>query len=194
MTKRACPTGAAWLGFPSQAPDPGGTALFAASRLCLVIALALALTGCLQTEPYVSSGFRLPGALTDPSQSLLPLAREALRAGHQLEHQGSDESVDQYYRAAVYSYAAITVTAAVVGMEHPDALEARDIYNEGLRDCLRAAQEFSRIDARSHLTVNTPAGAHAVPIAHRGFVWKPGDFGRLVDPTRLDRNPNQHGV
>ena len=64
-------------------------------------------------------------------------ARAALRAGHRLEHQGSDESVDQYYRAAVYSYGAIVVTAAVVGTGHPDALEAREIYNEGLRDCLR---------------------------------------------------------
>jgi hypothetical protein len=111
-----------------------------------------------------------------------------------LEHEGSDESVDQYYRAAVCSYAALTVTGAVVGTEHPDALEAREIYNEGLRDCLRAAQHFGRVDARSHLLVNTPAGALSVPIAHRGFVWKPEDFNRLVDPTRLNRNPNEHGA
>ena len=42
--------------------------------------------------------------------------------------------------------------------------------------------------------MNTPAGAHSVPIAHRGFVWKPEDFHRVVDPTRLPRNPNEHGV
>ena len=33
-----------------------------------------------------------------------------------------------------------------------------------------------------------------MPITHRGFVWKPEDFGRLVDPTRLDPNPNEHGA
>ncbi len=154
----------------------------------------MALSGCRQTEPYVTSGRNLPAAAMAGSRSLLPRAREALRAGHRLEHQGSAESVDQYYRAAVFAYAAVTVTAAVVGTEHPDALEARAIYNEGLRDCLRAAQEHGRVDARSHLTVNTPAGTHAVPIAHRGFVWKAADFGRLIDPTRLDRNPNEHGV
>ena len=58
--------------------------------------------------------------------------RAALRVGHRLEHQGSAESVDQYYQAAVFSYAAISVTAAVVGTDHPDALEAREIYNERL--------------------------------------------------------------
>jgi len=160
----------------------------------LVVVLAIALTGCRQTDPYVTSGLNLPPAATAGSRSLLPRARAALHAGHRLEHQGSDECVDQYYRAAVYSYAAITLTESVVGTEHPDAALAREIYNESLGDCLRAAQEHGRIDARSHLIVNTPAGSHVVPITHRGFVWKPEDFGRLVDPTRLDRNPNEHGV
>ena len=82
-------------------------------------------------SPYLTSGLSLPAATTAGSRSLLPSARAALHAGHRLEHQGSDESVDQYYRAAVYSYAAITVTAAVVGTEHPDAAGAREIYNEG---------------------------------------------------------------
>ena len=160
----------------------------------LALVFVLAMTGCRQTEPYVSSGISFPSIPTAGSQSLLPRAGTALRTGHRLEHEGSDASVDQYYRAAVYSYAAITVTAETVGTDHPDALEAREIYNEGLRDCLRAAQQFGRVDARSHLIVNTPAGAYSVPIMHRGFVWKPEDFGRLADPTRLDRNPNEHGI
>ncbi len=158
------------------------------------ICLAVALTGCRQTDTYVSPGPTLPATATASSRSLIPQARAALRAGHRLEREGSDTSVDQYYRAAVYSYAAITVTAATVGAEHSDALDAREIYNEALRDCLRAAQQFCRVDARSHLIVNTPAGTHDVPITHHGFVWKPEDFGRLADPTRLDRNPNEHGT
>ena len=76
----------------------------------------------------------------------------------------------------------------------PTSPSARDLYNEGLRDCLRSAQEFGRIDARSHLLVNTPAGSQTVPIAHHGFVWQAEDFGPLADPTRLGRNPNEHGV
>jgi hypothetical protein len=172
----------------------GNLARLAGSRLGLLTVLAFALAGCAQTEPYVPTRLQLPAAFTAPSRSLIPRARAALRAGHRLEHEGSDESVDQYYRSAVYSYAAITVTAAVVGTEHPDALAAREIYNEALRDCLRAALHFGRLDARSHLLVNTPAGAHSIPIAHRGFVWKPEDFNRVVDPTRLDRNPNEHGA
>ena len=111
-----------------------------------------------------------------------------------MEHEKSDQSVDRYYEAAVYAYGAYTVATATVGPDHPDVAEARDLYNEGLRDCLRSAQEYGRIDARSHLVVNTPAGSQTVPITHRGFVWKPEDFGRLADPTRLGRNPNEHGA
>ncbi len=154
----------------------------------------MALGGCRQTEPRVVAVLPRPLVTTRESRSLLPRARSALGAGHRLEHQGSDASVDAYYRAAVDAYAAVTVTAAVVGTSHGDFRAAQEIYNESLRDCLRAAQRFGRIDARSQLVINTPAGSHAVPIVHRGFVWKPEDFGRVADPTRLDRNPNEHGA
>jgi len=203
MILNASSTGADWLGLPSDVSSPGGSPLPAPSRLrrsLTVLAgliLAIALSGCRQTEFWRGIGLdsAAPAApVPVRSQSLLPRARAALHAGHRLEHRRSDESVDQYYQAAVFSYAAITVTAAALGTDHPDAALARDLYNEGLRDCLRAAQEFGRIDARSHLLVNTPAGAHSVPITHHGFVWQPGDFGRVVDPTRLPRNPNAHGV
>ncbi len=197
MIRNACPAGLPWSGLLSEVSTDRGVRRTARAGtrlvLALMIALTLALSGCRQTEPYLSSGIRFPSFSSAGSQSLLPRARAALGAGHRLEHKGSDASVDQFYQAAVFSYAAITVTAATVGVDDPDALEAREIYNEGLRDCLRAAQEYGRVDARSHLIINTPAGTHNVPITHRGFVWKPEDFGRLADPTRLDRNPNEHG-
>ena len=156
--------------------------------------LSLLPAGCrqadLRTDRAASSLVPAEGR----SESLLPHARESLRAGHRLEHQKSDQCVDRYYEAAVYAYGAFTVASATVGPEHPDVADARSLYNEGLRDCLRSAQEFGRIDARSHLLVNTPAGSQTVPIAHHGFVWQTEDFGPLADPTRLGRNPNEHGV
>lgn len=68
------------------------------------------------------------------------------------------------------------------------------LYNENLADCLRTAGIYGRLDPRSHLVVNTPRGALTVPVIHRGFVWSPADFSRLVDPRCTERNPSQHAV
>jgi hypothetical protein len=167
-----------------------------ARRVWLIVAaaLSLALVGCRQLELGTDLAPTTALVPEPPRGSLLPRSRQALQAGHRLEHQGSDQSVDRYYEAAVYSWAAISVVTASLGPDHPDAAVARELYNESLRDCLRSAQEFGRLDARSYLLVNTPAGSQSVPIRHHGFVWQPGDFGRLWDPTRLDRNPSEHGV
>lgn len=157
-------------------------------------ALVFVSLACRQVEPVRLTGSALPRLWRTREASLLPRARQALQEGHRLEHQGSDQSVDRYYEAAVCSWAVITVTTTVGAPAPPDAALARDLYNESLRDCLRAAEHFGRIDPRSHMLVNTPAGSLTVPISHHGFVWQPGDFVRVADPTRVRRNPNDHGT
>jgi hypothetical protein len=171
-------TGAA----PVRGRPPGW--LLAAAATVLLLA-----PGCRELDPCAGTASLAPFARP---VSLLPRARGALDEGHRLEHQGSDESVDRYYEAAVVSFAAVRATSALVGFDHPDSAEARELYNESLRDCLRAAQHFGRLDPASHLLVNTPAGSQSVPISHRGFVWAASDFNRVVDPTRIRRNPEQH--
>ena len=153
----------------------------------LVFLLALVLTGCHQLESAPQGS----AALTSwrgahGRDSLVPMARKALREGRRLERQGSDACVDRYYETAVLASAAL---AAAV---EDDRIAIRDLYNDSLRDCLLAAQEFGRIDPSSHLVVNTPAGSATVPIAHRGFVWRTEDFGRLNEPTRPGLNPSAH--
>ena len=151
-------------------------------------------SGCRQTDSYMACTTGPTAEASSRRESLLPRARAALCVGHELDHHGSAKCVDRYYEAAVLSWAGITVASAAVGPGHPDALEARELYNESLRDCLRTAQVFGRIDPSSHLLVNTPAGTRTIPIRHHGFVWRPSDFVRVVDPTRLPRNPNLHGI
>ena len=186
MFHTAFSTGARWLGLSTAIPPIPGTALamsLRGRRASVLLILMVGLGGCRQIEPrlyqnaYPASGTRPDGP------SLLPRAWSSLDEGHRLEHRDSDESVDRYYEAAVYAFAGWTVASAAMGPEHPDALRARDLYNESLRDCLRTAQEFGRIDPSSHLLVNTPAGSQIVPIVHRGFVWQATDF---VPPGRPD--------
>lgn len=172
-------------------PGPGSTRTVALVAAMLPV---VAMAGCLQTAGYVSVSTGSAAAVRSHQASLLPRARAVLRAGHEREHHGSPECVDKYYEAAVMSWAALAAASATVGPAHPDVAYARDLYNESLRDCLRAAQDFGRIDPSSHLTVRSPAGELIVPIQHRGFVWRPTDFGRVADPTRLGRNPNIHCV
>jgi hypothetical protein len=165
-----------------------------AAWIALGMALAVVSTGCRQVE---QARFSVPASLgfgRSQEESLLPRARKALRAGHWLEYHASDQSVDRYYEAAVCSWAALTVTSALGAPAQGDAALARDLYNESLRDCLRAAQQFGRLDPRSHLLVNTPAGALTVSITHLGFVWQASDFVRVADPSRLARNPHDHGA
>lgn len=172
------------VGCPRHAPGRH------ASWLVLpLLAVATLTAGCRQLD----GGPALRPAAYARPESLLPLARRALHAGHRLEPHGSDECVDRYYEASVYAFAAVRATTAAVGADHPDAVEARDLYNESLRDCCRAAQHFGRLDPASHLLVNTPAGSQTVPIGHRGFVWRDDQFSRVVDPTRIRRNPHKHG-
>ncbi|WP_165231569.1 esterase/lipase family protein [Aquisphaera insulae] len=159
--------------------------------------LALALVtiqGCQTARPVAVEPTGLIRVIKARHESLIPRAERALREGHRLEPCGKDACVDRYYEAAVMGTAAYLVASKAVGPEDPDARKALRLANEALRDCLRTAQEYGRLDARSHLTVNTPAGSVVVPVTHRGFVWQPDDFTRVEDPTRLRPNPNEHGA
>jgi len=147
---------------------------------CLV---ALVLGGCRTAAPTSA-------ILGKPS--LIPCAREARREGTRLERSGVDASVDRYYEAAVFAAAAFQVASASVPFGAEDLGPIRDLYNESLGDCLRAAQRFGRLDARSSLLINAPSGPTNVPIRHVGFVWKPTDFDRVVHPCDVVRNPSAH--
>jgi pimeloyl-ACP methyl ester carboxylesterase len=163
--------------------------------LLAIALLALSPIGGCRQAGYLHGSTAGPMATAEPRRgSLLPRARSALRAGHRLDREGSDQSVDRYYEAAVLSFAALEVTTAAVGPGHPDSVEARELYNESLRDSLRAAQQYGRLVPGSHLNVNTPAGSRTIPIRDHGFVWQPADFGRVADPTRLPRNRDLHTV
>jgi hypothetical protein len=102
---------------------------------------------------------------------------EACRA----EANCSPDCVDLYYRCAVVAYACLAA-------DPQDEAAAVSLYNTSLRRCLRAAAKHQRIDTRSHLTIQTPAGTMTVPIGHTCFVWKPSEFSYLIDPCDIKRS------
>jgi pimeloyl-ACP methyl ester carboxylesterase len=102
-------------------------------------------------------------------------------AACQAEMNGSPDCVDLYYRCAVATYAYLAENPA-------DEATAVPWYNFSLGRCLRAATKHQRIDARSHLIIQTPAGATTVPIKHIGFVWTTAEFSYLIDPADIPRS------
>lgn len=169
-----------------QAPIPG----FQTGRglvLAAVAVSALIAGGCRSFDVTAPIGSKAAGRL-----SLVPRAREARREGERLERRGVDTSVDHYYEATIHAAAAFTAATASGPFGGEDLDAVRGLYNDCLGDCLRAAQRFGRFDATPSLFVNTPQGSRSVPIRRLGFVWKPEDFGRLVDPCEVTRNPSAH--
>ncbi|MDX2035430.1 MAG: hypothetical protein SFX72_02165 [Isosphaeraceae bacterium] len=111
----------------------------------------------------------------------------SLREARRLENSDLDTSVDAYYEAAVFADESLRRSS-------PGSWEvgrAVDVANIALRDCLRAASRFGRIDPSSQLIVNGPLGSMNVPISRRGFPWLDRDFGRLIDPRWSRANPEQ---
>ena len=117
---------------------------------------------------------------------LLERSRQLRRQAARSEHKGSDACVDEAYAAAVHAWSALEST----GGSDPDAARQACLC---LAECLRMGRDFGRLDARSHLLVNTPAGTQAVEIVHRGFVWQPRDFAKIALINEVPRrNPHQH--
>jgi len=142
--------------------------------------------GCSAVEPRASAGppLQIAGVANHHHESLVSQAKRTRAEGRKLERRGEAACVDRYYKAVVLATAALEA-APVDG--DADLSKIRDLYNESLGDCLRAARTMRRIDPRIGLVVNGPTGSMTVPIAHRGFVWRPEDFGRLIAPEEVTR-------
>lgn len=154
--------------------------------------VAFVAVGCSTIEPKAAAD---PGttAIVAAHQhdSLVHLAKRTRAEGRRFERRGIVNCVDRYYKAAVLASAALEM--APRAGEDDELLKIRDLYNDSLGDCLRAAQAMGRLDPRSGLVVNGPAGSMTVPIAHVGFVWGPEDFGKLLAPEDVSRLRNTSG-
>ncbi|WP_406695578.1 hypothetical protein V5E97_31655 [Singulisphaera sp. Ch08] len=144
--------------------------------------------GLILTSPAAS----LEGvpARLDAAQALVR-SKSAHREAKRLEDEGSPTCVDRYYEATVFAYAALTTQGGTLEAGW-DQTQAPCHYNQNLADCLRTAGTFGRLDPRSHLQINGPAGPIVVQITHRGFVWSPQDFEELHDARSAPKNPAQH--
>jgi pimeloyl-ACP methyl ester carboxylesterase len=138
-----------------------------------------------------AAGGGAPAVLLDRGE-MIRRCRSARFAARWDEVDGCPDCVDEYYAAAVFAYAAAASGCDPCAPAFPDDDCARNLYNTSLGDCLRAARTFGRLDARCGLTINTPRGSIVVPVTRHGFVWSTSDFGGLVDPRDVGRNPAQY--
>lgn len=165
----------------------------------LFAAILAGACGCSVIEQKAAAG-PPPGTTivtAETRDSLVSQAKRARNEGRKLERRGQVACVDRYYRAVVLATAAMEATP--IAGDESELVKVRNLYNESLGHCLRAAQKMGRLDSRVGLAVNGPTGMVTTPIAHLGFVWAPEDFGRLVSPEEtwklgsalnIHRNPD----
>lgn len=122
----------------------------------------------------------LPG--TDAESHLL-LAR-------QMQAEGRDGCVDQYYQAARLAWDALELACIE---EDPDAQEAAGhIYQESLGGLIEAGQQFRRLDPRGSLTIVDDRGRRVIPLAYYGFAWKAADFSQLLSSQEYQDSSLTH--
>jgi len=155
----------------------------------------------------LAGGFLLPGRVKADEASPVVSANkigldqakrravDARNAARRAEITGSVRSVDLYYEAAAFAYAGLEASADERGGLTNRALA---LYNDCVDGCLRTGSRFGRLDPRTSLLVDTPAGTIEVPVVHRNFVWPSGDFAKLHNsfpaPINLSqRRPQRRG-
>ena len=152
-------------------------------------------------------------ALQDPKpETLFALAEIHYLRGQADERAGRPQAIASYYRCAGYAYHYLFGTGVAGGAERPidgdgyphmvpaEAFDPRfrlacGLYNSGLAKCIAAAQRAGRLDARQRLELATPDGGHFIlEVAHKGFLWKPEEFGPLLfcEDFRANGLANQH--
>lgn len=129
------------------------------------------------SPPAAVASTAIPGPPT-PS-----LAARFQAQGDALRDSGSSSCVDSYYRAAVVAYACLE--AAPPDARDTRFIQALNLYNINLTECLNAAASFGRVRPSSQLTIRYGGSDLRVPVAHNGFVWQSSDFSTLIDPARV---------
>lgn len=119
----------------------------------------------LQPIPSSSFGFSSAGASEDVDP--INMARLRFRGAEQLAASSSQECVDEYYAAVLWSW-----LAGAGQLNSP----AQEIANQALARLLNEGQARGRLDLREGLKVNHAGTVRIIPIETRGLPWTSEDF------------------
>ena len=123
-------------------------------------------------------------AAREPRPELLfALAEVSYLLGRQAEKASVADACGFYYLCAGYAYHFLFDGVAELEGDNPYDPRFRlacDLYNAGLRKCIRASQGAGRLDPRQELHLPTADGkGFTLEVRHHGFPWKPEEFGPL---------------
>ncbi len=139
-------------------------------------------------------------AVQDPyPEYLFALAEMRYLQGRKAEAFHCQDSIGHYYLCAGYAYHYLFATAdkpvdgntnSAQGTKQSltprDAFDPRfrlacELYNRGLAKCIGAAQKTGKLDPTSKLDIPASEGTVVrLSVVHRGFLWKPEEFGSLL--------------
>jgi pimeloyl-ACP methyl ester carboxylesterase len=154
----------------------------------------------------VEAFVRLQGMVTkDPRPELLfALAEMGYLLGKQAEKEHRPDACVFYYFSAGYAYHYLfdppalgaegatppkgdlaarlaEVDGTARSVFDPRFRLACNLYNTGLAELIRSAQNDGQLEARHHLKLRTPKKKSCtLQVKHFGFAWRPEEFGKLL--------------
>lgn len=122
----------------------------------------------------------------------LDLLQEARRRFDEAERQAFKKSptcVDDFYSAAVLSWAAYVQSGAASRDPWSDQVSAFKLYHESLARLIHEGQTHGRLNPRAGLIVHDRGERRVVPLELNGFHWQPDDFHQwIVVQASLDHS------
>lgn len=135
--------------------------------------VALTCSGCLVTRvKWHEPVFAKPANVEASDPSAIAQSERSYARAVELEEQGSAACVDHYFQVAV-------ATEKHDHCGHDDC-RACELHKSALMKVVTTGQRFGRLDRNVGLTIKLDGICHVIPIDHRGFVWKPDDFRKLI--------------
>lgn len=136
-------------------------------------------------EPGLAYGRLQALAAQEPQPDLIfALAEISYLLGRETEKYTAADACAFYYLCAGYAYHYLFDGKPELEPDVPFDPRFRlacDLYNAGLRKCIRAAQGAGRLDPGHELHLPTPDGkGFTLEVRHHDFPWKPEEFGPLL--------------
>ncbi len=150
--------------------------------------LLLALVGCSSWKhgSHWSDGGKSPlirapivsvsAALHAEPESRLPTARERYNLAESLAAKHSPRCVDEFYSAALLSWAEYQGSAHHPLSSDRDRASALTLYHDSVARLIHEGQTHGRLDPRSGLLIGDGHNRRVIPIELHNFAWNVEDF------------------
>jgi triacylglycerol esterase/lipase EstA (alpha/beta hydrolase family) len=110
----------------------------------------------------------------------LPSARKRFDLAEALAAENSARCVDEFYAAALLSWAEYRGAAPRADFSDNQRADALELYHESIGRLIREGQAHGRLDPRVGLVLEDARGRRVIPVEFHDFTWAGDDFQQWV--------------